>query len=330
VRGHLVTLTCRTARTAAIAAAVLGASGAAAQSPADKYPEKPIKIIVPFAPGGSADILARMIGQKMTENWRQPVIVETRPGAATMIGTQAAAKADPDGYILIIVVSNHATNPAMHATMPYDALKDFAPISLLARAPIVPYVNPSFPPTNLKELIAVAKSKPGTINFGSAGPGSMTHLVAEMLKIQAGIDMRHVVYRGGSPALNDVVAGQIPMTFATVMQALPQYQSGLVRALGVTAAGRYRSIPEVATFRQQGLDLVASEWYGLLAPAGTPRPIVAKLNAEMRRIMALPNLGERMAAIELLSSSPEELGDFIRGEIERWSPVIKQLGLKAE
>jgi tripartite-type tricarboxylate transporter receptor subunit TctC len=332
VRGHLIALACRTARTAAVAAAaaVLGAGGGAAQSPADKYPEKPIKIIVPFAPGGSADILARMIGQKLTDNWRQPVIFETRPGGATMIGTQAAAKADPDGYTLIIVVSNHATNPAMHATMPYDALKDFAPISLLARAPIVPYVNPSFAPTNLKELIAVAKSKPGTINFGSAGPGSMTHLVAERLKIQAGIDMRHVVYRGGSPALNDVLAGQIPMTFATVMQALPQYQSGLVRALGVTAAARYPSIPEVATFRQQGFDLVASEWYGLLAPAGTPRPIVAKLNAEMRRIMALPNLGERLAAIELLSSSPEELGDFIRGEIDRWSPVIKQLGLKAE
>ena len=328
--GLLIALSCRTARAAAVAAAVLAANGAAAQSPADKYPEKPIKIIVPFAPGGSADILARMIGQKMTDNWRQPVIVETRPGAATMIGTQAAAKADPDGYTLIIVVSNHATNPAMHATMPYDALKDFAPISLLARAPIVPYVNPSFSPTNLKELIAVAKSKPGTINFGSAGPGSMTHLVAERLKIQAGIDMHHVVYRGGSPALNDVLAGQIPMTFATVMQALPQYQSGLVRPLGVTAAGRYAAIPEVATFREQGFDLVASEWYGLLAPAGTPRPIVAKLNAEMRRIMALPHLGERMAAIELLSSSPEELGDFIRGEIDRWSPVIKQLGLKAE
>jgi tripartite-type tricarboxylate transporter receptor subunit TctC len=154
--------------------------------------------------------------------------------------------------------------------------------------------------------------------------------VAEMFKIQAGIDMSHVVYRGGTPALNDVLAGQIPMTFATVTQALPQYQSGLVRALGVTAAERYGSIPNVPTFREQGFELVASEWYGLLAPAGTPKPIVAKLNAEMRRIMMLPNLGERLAAIELLSSSPEELGNFIRGEINRWSPVIKKLGLKAE
>ena len=313
MRGRPVARCARIARTLAVAmaAAILGAS-ALAQAPADKYPEKPIKIIVPFAPGGSVDILARVIGQKLTENWRQPVIVETRPGAGTMIGTQAAAKADPDGYTLIIVVSNHATNPALHATMPYDALKDFEPISLLARAPIVPYASPAFAPTNVKELVAVAKEKPGTLNFGSAGPGSMTHLVAEMFKLQAGIVM------------------QIPLTFATVTQALPQYQSGLVRALGVTAAARYASIPNVPTFREQGFDLVASEWYGLLAPAGTPKPIVAKLNAEMRRIMALPNLGERLAAIELLSSSPEELSDFIRGEIDRWSPVIKKLGLKAE
>ena len=332
MRGYLVALCGHMVRMVAVgtAAAVLGASGGTAQAPTDKYPEKPIKIIVPFAPGGSVDILARVVGQKLTENWRQPVIIETRPGAGTMIGTQAAAKAEPDGYTLIIVVSNHATNPAMHATMPYDALKDFEPISLLARAPVVPYSSPSFAPTNVKELVAVAKDKPGTINFGSAGPGSMTHLVAEMFKIQADIDMSHVVYRGGTPALNDVLAGQIPMTFATVTQALPQYQSGLVRALGVTAAERYASIPNVPTFREQGFDLVASEWYGLLAPAGTPKPIVAKLNAEMRRIMTLPNLGERLAAIELLSSSPEELSNFIRGEINRWSPVIKKLGLKAE
>jgi len=284
---------------------------------------------VPFAPGGSTDILARVIGQKLTEKWGQPVIVETRPGAATMIGTQVAAKADPDGHTLIIVVSNHTTNPALNATMPYDALKDFEPISLLGRAPMVPYSSPSFAPTNLNALVALAKAKPGTINFGSAGLASMTHLTAEQFKIQAGIDMTHVVYRGGSPALNDVLAGQIPMTWATVTQALPQYQSGLVRALGVTGLQRHASIPNVPTFREQGFDLVATEWYGLLAPAGTPKPIVAKLNAEMRRILALP-LGERLAAIEMVASSPEELGTFIRSEIDRWTPVIKKLGLKPE
>jgi tripartite-type tricarboxylate transporter receptor subunit TctC len=313
----------------AIAAAVLAGNGVAAQSAADRYPEKPIKIIVPFAPGGSTDILARVLGQKMTENWGQPVIIETRPGAATMIGTQAAAKAEPDGYTLIVVVSNHTTNPALNATMPYDAVKDFEPISLLGRAPVVPYVNPSFAPTNLKELVALAKAKPGTINFGSAGPASMTHLTAEQFKILAGIEMTHVNYRGGTPALNDVLSGQIPMTWATVTQALPQYQAGLVRALGVTGTQRHGSIPNVPTFREQGFDLVALEWYGLLAPAGTPKPIIAKLNAEMRRILALPH-GERLAAIELLASPPEELGGFIRSEIDRWTPVIKKLGLKSE
>jgi tripartite-type tricarboxylate transporter receptor subunit TctC len=295
--------------------------------PADKYPDRPIKIIVPFAPGGSTDILARVIGQKMTENWHQQVIVETRPGAATMIGTGAVAQAAPDGYTLVVVVSNHATNPALHDTMPYDALKDFEPISLLGRAPTVFYVNPKFEPKNLKEMVAYGKTKP--IPFGSAGIASMTHLAAETFKMQNGVNlMQHVVYRGGTPALNDVLSGQIPMTSATVTQALPQWQASLVKALGVTASERHRSLPGVPTFREQGYDLVVTEWYGLLAPKGTPKTIAAKLNAEMRRILAL-DLGERVSAIDLAASSPEELTAFIKGEIGRWEPVIKKLGLKA-
>jgi tripartite-type tricarboxylate transporter receptor subunit TctC len=214
--------------------------------------------------------------------------------------------------------------------MPYDALGDFEFISLLARVPVVPYTSPKFEATNLKELIAAAKAKPGSLSFGSAGPGSMTHLVAEMLKIQAGIDMTHVVYRGGAPAMNDVLAGQIPMTFATVTQALPQYQAGLMRALGVTSDKRYAAIPDVPTFKEQGVDLVASEWYALLAPAKTPQPIIAKLNAEMRRVLAIPNLSDRLASIELVSSTPDETKAFVASEITRWAPVIKKLGLKAE
>ena len=303
---------------------------AAAQSVADKYPEKPIRIIVPFPAGGSVDILGRVIGQRMQENWGQPVIVETRAGASTMIGTAAAAKADPDGYTLIIVVSNHATNPALRANMPYDAFKDFETISLMARTPVVLYAHPSFSANNLKELVEVAKAKPGALNFASAGVGSMTHLAGELLKIQAGIDMTHIIYRGGTPALNDLIAGQIPMQFATVAQALPQYRAGQLKALGVTSAGRYASISEIPTFKEQGFDIVVTEWYGLLAPAGTPKPILAKLNAEIRRIMALPNMGDRLSAIELGSSTPEELHDFIRGETDRWGNQIKQLGLKAD
>jgi tripartite-type tricarboxylate transporter receptor subunit TctC len=312
----------------AVAAATLAATPSSAQSAADKYPERPIKIIVPFAPGGSTDILARVIGQKMLENWGQQVIVETRPGAATVIGTGAAAKADPDGYTLIIVVSNHATNPSLNANLPYDAIKDFEFITLLGRAPMVPYVNPKFPPQNLKELVAYGKANP--VPFGSAGLASMTHLLAETLKAENDIKlMQHVVYKGGTPALNDVLAEQIPMTFGTVTQALPQHQAKLVRALGVSAEKRHHAIPDVPTFREQGFDIVVTEWYGLLAPAGTPKPIVAKLNAEMRRILALP-LGERVAAIDLAPSTPDELRSFVQREIERWGPVIKKLGLKAQ
>jgi tripartite-type tricarboxylate transporter receptor subunit TctC len=285
---------------------------------------------VPFAPGGSVEVVARLIGQDLTDAWGQPVVVETRPGGGTMIGTQVAAKAEPDGYTLLVAVSNHATNPALHDKMPYDALADFAYISMLARAPVVIYSNPRFPPTNLKELITAAKAKPGALSFGSAGPGSMTHLVAEQLKIEAGIDMTHVVYRGGTPAMNDAIAGQIPMTFATVLQGLSQYQGGLLRALAVSSDKRYPSIPEVPTFKEQGVDLVASEWYVLLAPAKTPKPIVDKLNAEIRRMMAQPNIGDRLPAIELFSSSPGEASDFVRSELDRWGPVIKKLGLKQD
>ena len=318
-------------------AAVLGAAvpllfahTSMAQSPADKYPDKPIRIIVPFAPGGSVDLVARIIGQKFTEAWHQTAIIETRPGAGTMIGTQALAKADPDGYTLMVAVSNHATNPSLHATMAYDALKDFEFISMVARAPVVIYSYPKFAPKNLQELIAYAKAKPGTLSFGSAGPGSMTHLVAEQLKIQAGIDMTHVVYRGGTPAMNDAMAGQIPMTFATVSQALQQYHGGLLRALAVTSEKRYPSLAEVPTFKEQGVDLVASEWYVVLAPAKTPKPIVDKLNAEIRRMMAIPKLGDRLPGIELISSTPEEAKSFVASEIARWQPVIKKLGLKMD
>lgn len=306
------------------------AAGVRAQSVAEKYPDRPIRIIVPFAPGGSVDVVARVVGQKLTEAWGQQVIVEARPGAGTMIGTAAAAKADPDGYTLIVVVSNHATNPSLHSKMPYDTLKDFQPISLLARSPIVAYSNPKFPAKNLKELVALAGDKTTKLNFGSAGPGSMTHLTAEMFKIRAGIDMTHVVYRGGTPAMTDVLAGQIPMTFATVGQALSQYQAGQLHALAISSAQRYPSVPDIATFPEQGFDVVTTEWYGLLAPAGTPQPIVAKLNAEVRRIVSLPNLGDRLQAIELVSSTPEELDAFIRSEIDRWSPLIKKLGLQAD
>jgi tripartite-type tricarboxylate transporter receptor subunit TctC len=328
----LVAMSRRAVATAVLALTALWLGGlpGRAQAPAENYPTKPIRIIVPFAPGGSVDVVARLIGQGFTEAFGQPVVVETRPGGGTMIGTQAAAKAEPDGYTLLVAVSNHATNPALHQKMPYDALEDFEFVSMLARAPVVIYANPKFAAVDLRQLIAEAKQKPGTLSFGSAGPGSMTHLVAELLKIQAGIDMTHVVYRGGTPAMNDAIAGQIPMTFATVLQGLSQYQAGLLRALAVTSGERYPWIKEVPTFRDQGVDLVASEWYVLLAPARTPKPVLDKLNGEIRRMMAQPSIGERLPAIELISSTREEARAFVRGELARWGPLINKLGLKQD
>src|SRR3954469_11163962 len=310
-------------------ATFLGIVPASAQS-ADKYPERQIRIIVPYPPGGSVDVRGRLPPQRMQENFGQNVIVENRPGAGTMIGTAAAAKAEPDGYTLIIVVSGHTTNPALYATMQYDGVKDFQPIALLARTPVVLYAHPSLPAKNAEELVALGKTKTQTLNFGSAGVGSMTHLTGELIKAQAGIDMLHIVYRGGTPAMNDLLAGHLPLQLATVAQALPQYRAGQLRALGISSAQRYPSVPEIPTFREQGIDVVTTEWYGLLAPAGTPRPIVDKLNAEMKRIVGLPGMGDRLSAIELTHSSPEELGAFIKAETERWGPVIKGLGLKGE
>src|SRR3954467_903785 len=297
---------------------------------ADKYPERQIRIIVPYPPGGSVDVLGRLIAQRMQENLGQTVIVENRPGAGTMIGTAAAAKSDPDGYTLIIVVSGHTTNPALYASMQYDGVKDFAPIALLARTPVVLYAHPSLPAKNAKELVALGKAGTHKLNFGSAGTGSMTHLTGELIKSLTGAEMLHIVYRGGTPALHDLLAGHLPLQFATVAQALPQYKAGQLRALGISSAERYASVPEIPTFKEQGIDVVTTEWYGLLAPAGTPKPIVARLNAEMKRITALPGMGDRLAAIELQHSTPEELGDFIKAETERWAPVIKKLGLKGE
>src|ERR1700738_2448021 len=240
----------RLARAAALAAAWLLGGSVHAESLADKYPDKAIRIIVPYPPGGSVDVLGRVIAQRMQENWGQTVIVENRPGAGTMIGTAAGAKADPDVYPMVILGSAHTPNPAFHTAMQYDSIKDFAPVALLARTPVVLYSHPSLPATNVKELTALSRAKTHTLNFGSAGTGSMTHLTGELLKIKAGIDMLHIVYRGGTPALSDLLAGHLPLQFATVAQALPQYKAGQLRAIGISSETRYASVPEIPTFKE--------------------------------------------------------------------------------
>ena len=301
---------------------------AMAQSAADKYPDKPIKIVVPFPPGGSTDTLGRAIAQKLQEKWGQPVLVENRPGASTLIGSAMVAKAPADGYTLIVSVSSHTTNPAMQATMPFDTLKDFTAVSMLARAPVLAVANPNYPANNIKELIALGKAGKIKLDYGSAGAGTMTHLTAELIKKQTGLDMTHILYKGGTPAMMDVMSGHLAMTFATLGQVQPQLKSGKLKALGISSDTRYASMPDIPTFKEQGIDVVTTEWFGLLAPAGTPPAIIAKLNGEVKQIMSNPELGDRLASIELASSTAEFLNDFIKAEVTRWSPVIKELKIK--
>jgi tripartite-type tricarboxylate transporter receptor subunit TctC len=300
---------------------------AMAQS-ADKYPDKPIKIVIPFPPGGSTDTLGRAIAQKLQEKWGQPVLVENRPGASTLIGSAMVAKAPADGYTLIVSVSSHTTNPAMQASMPFDTLKDFTAVSMLARAPVLAVANPNYPASNIKELIALGKAGKIKLDYGSAGAGTMTHLTAELIKKQTGLDMTHILYKGGTPAMMDVMSGHLAMTFATLGQVQPQLKAGKLKALGISSDTRYASVPDIPTFKEQGIDVVTTEWFGLLAPAGTPPAIIAKLNGEVKQIMSNPELGDRLASIELASSTAEFLNDFIKAEVTRWSPVIKELKIK--
>ena len=311
-----------------LCALTLSSGLAVAQSAADKYPDKPIRIIVPFPPGGSTDTLGRAIAQKLQEKWGQPVLVENRPGASTLIGSTMVAKAAPDGYTLIVSVSSHTTNPAMQASMPFDTLKDFTAVSMLARAPVLAVAHPNYPANNIKELVALGKAGKIKLDYGSAGAGTMTHLTAELIKKQTAIDMTHIMYKGGTPAMMDVMSGHLAMTFATLGQVQPQLKAGTLKALGISSEQRYASVPNIPTFKEQGLDVVTTEWFGLLAPAGTPPGVLAKLNAEVKQIMANPELGDRLASIELASSSAAFLNDFIKAEVTRWDPVIKELKIK--
>ncbi len=328
MKNHIVNSVRRSLGLSALCVLALAAHPAFAQNAADKYPEKPIKIVVPFPPGGSTDTLGRAIAQKLQEKWGQPVLVENRPGASTLIGSTAVAKSSPDGYTLIVSVSSHTTNPAMQATMPFDTLKDFTAVSLLARAPVLAVANPNYPANNIKELIAMGKAGKIKLDYGSAGAGTMTHLTAELIKKQAGLDMTHILYKGGTPAMLDVMSGHLAMTFATLGQVQPQLKAGKLKALGISSDKRYASVPDIPTFKEQGINVVTTEWFGLLAPAGTPPAIIAKLNAEVKQIMANPALGERLASIELASSTSAFLNDFIKAEISRWNPVIKDLKIK--
>jgi len=318
-------------RCAVIATAVLFLSTAFAQ--VQNYPNRPIRLITPFPPGATTDALSRIIGQKILENWGQNVLVDNRPGATGMIGTELAAKSAPDGYTLVNVISSHVVHKHLFKKVPFDAIKDFEPVILLARVTNVLVVHPSVPVYNVRDFIAFAKARKGQLVYGSAGTGSSNHLSAEMFKQAAGIDMEHIPYKGGAPAVNDLIGGQIPVMMASLLTGSPHARAGKIRALFVTSAKRQRVLPDAPTLQEAGFPgFEADEWWAILAPAGTPKDIASKLNTEIIRIFDLADVKGRIGnlGIEYIGSTPDGLGKFLRDEAVKWEKIIKNAGIKPE
>jgi len=300
---------------------------------AQPWPAKPVRIIVPFAPGGPADVLARVVGQDLSDALGQPFVVDNKAGAAGNIGVEQIAKAAPDGYTLgIVPVGNVAVNPTLFPTLPYKA-SDLAPIAMLATVENVLVVNASVPAQSLKELLALAKQKPGTVSFASPGAGSQAHLAGELMALDADVKLIHVPYKGIGPAINDLVGGQVTMMFGSMSAVLPHIKSGKLRALGVASLKRSAAMPELPTIAEQGLPkFEAVSWYALMAPAGTPAAIVDRLNAESVRALAKPAIKEKFAAqgLEPGSGKPQELAATIRTETARWAEVIRKQNIKPD
>lgn len=300
---------------------------------AQAWPAKPVRVIVPFAPGGPADVLARVIGQELSDALGQPFVVENKVGAAGNIGVEQIAKAAPDGYTLgIVPVGNVAVNPSLFPALPYKA-SELAPVTMLATVENVLVVNAEVPARSLKELIALAKQKPGTLSFASPGAGSQAHLAGELMALEADAKLIHVPYKGIGPALNDVVGGQVTMMFGSISAVLPHVKSGKLRALGVASLKRSATLPELPTIAEQGLPkFEAVSWYALMAPAGTPAAIVDRLNAESARALAKPAIKEKFAAqgLEPGGGKPQELAATIRTETARWAEVIKKQNIKPD
>jgi tripartite-type tricarboxylate transporter receptor subunit TctC len=308
--------------------------GIAVQAHAQAYPSQPIKIIVPFTAGGTTDILARTIGQKLSEAWRQPVIVENRPGAGGNIGADVVAKAKPDGYtILMGTIGTQSINASLYAKMPYDAAKDFAPITLVAMVPNVLVVHPAVNARTVGELVALAKAKPGELNFASSSTGGSPHLSGEMFKQMTGANIVHVPYKGSAPAITDLLGGQVSLMFDNLPSALPQVKAGKLRALGVTSARRSQAAPDIPTIAESGVPgYEVDSWFGILAPAATPKEIVSKLNVEIVRILKIPEVRERLLeqGAEPVGDTPEHFAEHIRRETAKWARVVKASGAKAD
>jgi tripartite-type tricarboxylate transporter receptor subunit TctC len=320
-----------------LAAIVLAAGAAAAQTPAASsasYPTKPIRLVVPFTPGGSTDILARAIGQELTKAWGQSVIVDNVPGAGGSLGADKVAKATPDGYTLLMGhIGTLAVNPSLYPALPYDPIKSFAPVAWVARVPNVLVVNPQVAARSVQELVALAKSQPGQLNYGSGGNGSAANLATEYFKLQTGSSLLHIPYRGTAPAVNDLIGGQIHVLFTGAPAVLSQIKNGQLRALAVSSPQRLPALPDLPTVAEAGYkNFEADQWYGVVAPAGTPREIVAKLNTQINLSLNSAELKTRLNNEGAIATptTPEAFGKHIVSEIARWKPVIQSGRVKAD
>ncbi len=305
----------------------------AAGAHAQQYPSKPIRLVVGFAAGGPSDVSARTIAQKLTEKWGQPVIVDIRPGASGNIAAEIVAKAPPDGYTLLEPAFAHAVNPFLYSKLPFDTVKDFAPILMFASIANLLVVHPSLPANSVKELIAFAKAHPGEITVGSAGNGTSSHLAIELLNMMGGIKTTHVPYKGLTPAHTDLLAGRLTMLFDGIVTGLPAVKAGRLRALGVTTLKHWQGAPDIPTMAEAGLaGYEVNSWYGLLAPAGTPRSIIQRLNSEVARALREPDARERLYTIgaEPMDNTPDEFAAYITAEMAKWSKVVKTAGIRVE
>jgi tripartite-type tricarboxylate transporter receptor subunit TctC len=301
---------------------------------AQGYPNRTIRLVVPFPAGGTTDILARAVSQKLTEALGQAVVVDNRAGAAGNIGSDLVAKSTPDGYTLLMgTVGTHAINPSLYSKMPYDHYKDFVPVVLVAGVPNVLVVNPALPVNSVADLIKLAKEKPGQINFASSGSGTSIHLSGELFKTMAGVDMTHIPYKGSSPALTDLIGGQVQIMFDNLPSSLPQIKAGKLRAIAVTSMKRAPALPDIPTINESGLPgFEASSWFGVLAPAGTPASIVTRINAEVNKWLESADAREKLLGqgAEAAGGSPEQFAAYIRVESEKWAKVVKASGAKVD
>jgi len=320
-------------RAVSVIAVMAACTGSAETAFAQSWPNRPIRMVVPYTPGGYTDLMARLVSEKMSAALGQPIVIENKPGANAAIGTDAVAKAAPDGYTFGTVIAAHSVNPTLNPKLPYDAMKDFTYVSLTSVAPLILIATPSLPAKDMKEFIALAKAKPGSLNFASSGIGSAAHLTMEMLKSREGINLQHIPYKGTSGALQDTVGGQINVMFDVIGPLMSQVKSGNARALAVAAKERVPAAADVPTMTEAGVpDFVSGTWSGIIAPAGTPKEIVDRVSAEAKKALTDPDLKKKLEdqGIVPMGTTPDEFRAFVTDEIARWKKVITDAGIKME